>query len=185
MGWADSIAKVLSSNKPKTKKALVLSRAKKDTPGEKQDKKPRSYDFEIDGKEAESEEESTQAPKKKKDKLKERLKMIEMREIPLPTDPEEKELRKIATKAVVQFFNAVNIQQKKLEVEIKKAGPLDHKKDAVYTKIDKRTFLDILKNEKPSSDTKTTIKEEEIKEEGSNEVNSKPSGWSVLRHSLL
>ncbi|VVC90568.1 unnamed protein product [Leptidea sinapis] len=28
-GWADSLAKILSSNKPKNKKTLVLSRAKK------------------------------------------------------------------------------------------------------------------------------------------------------------
>jgi len=29
-GWADSMAKILGSNKPKNKKTLILSRAKKD-----------------------------------------------------------------------------------------------------------------------------------------------------------
>ena len=53
-GWADSIAKILGSNKPKNKKTLVLSRAKKlaDVVKKEKEEKP---SFEVVGEEEESE----------------------------------------------------------------------------------------------------------------------------------
>lgn len=46
-GWADSVAKILKSNKPKGKKTLVLSKAKKLTDPHTQ--KPKPLDFQIAG----------------------------------------------------------------------------------------------------------------------------------------
>lgn len=53
-GWADSIAKILGSNKPKNKKTLVLSRAKKLADVEKKEKEEKPS-FEVVGEEEESE----------------------------------------------------------------------------------------------------------------------------------
>lgn len=46
-GWVDSISKILKTNKPKGKKTLVLSKAKKLTDVKKE--KPKDPEFQIDG----------------------------------------------------------------------------------------------------------------------------------------
>lgn len=73
-GWADSIAKILGSNKPKNKKTLVLSRAKKlaDIVKKEKEEKP-SFEVVGDKEKSEikpdislSEQAETQPPAKKK-----------------------------------------------------------------------------------------------------------------------
>ncbi|KAJ8948098.1 hypothetical protein NQ318_008451 [Aromia moschata] len=60
----------------------------------------------------------------------------------------ERTLQKIATKGVVQLFNAVKIQQKEVDDKLKEAGPLEAKKEKVMKNLDKRAFLDVLMGEK-------------------------------------
>lgn len=50
VGWADSISKILKSKKPKRKKSLVLSKAKKLTDLPKTEQKPVGFQIEtVDG----------------------------------------------------------------------------------------------------------------------------------------
>lgn len=71
-GWADSVAKILGSSKPKNKKTLVLSRAKKfsEVIKKEQDEKP-SFEVigdtqeEKDDKEVKVEVETAEPPSKK------------------------------------------------------------------------------------------------------------------------
>lgn len=55
-------------------------------------------------------------------------------------------------RAVVQLFNAVKQQQTDIETQLKKAGPLDRKREQVFKKIDKHEFLDKLMGETKSAD---------------------------------
>jgi len=164
-GWADSMAKILGSNKPKNKKTLILSRAKKDfevrsivTPTNRQTTKVSApvpvvklnedRDWEDIEEEAPikkskvegNEDESMLSVKaQRKIELQQRKQLREWENIsrvkPDPSSPSEKsrerELVKIATKGVVQLFNAVNLQQKALKDKLHGARQSEFKKDKV------------------------------------------------------
>lgn len=201
-GWADSMAKVLNSKKPKNKRTLVLSKAKKIA-----DKRPierKEYDFQIEGEEVKEEKpddkelvtELIKAKLLEKSKIKDKI--LGLRIKPSVFDRErEKVFKKIATKGVVQLFNAVRGQQKDLEVKLQEAGTLDHKRDHVLNSLNKRAFLDVLmggkgaKSELPDN----PIKDEEIKSEDDEDdadfdeeessKKKKSTAWGVLRDDFM
>lgn len=80
----------------------------------------------------------------------------------------ERLLSKIATKGVVQLFNAVRNQQKTIEKQIESSGITESKKEKIMKKFDKRTFLDNLMGQ-----TKSVVVDE-------NTQDNKPK-WSALR----
>lgn len=168
---------------------MVLSRAKKNKPAGK-DKLQSDFGFEVDGEIKEEnpndEELETSLKQAKNQKL-------ELRVKPSWKDIErERALRKIATKGVVQLFNAVRIQQKDLQNQLKEAGPLDSRKEAVLNNMNKRKFLDVLMTGKraKSEHVDNPIKSENVKEEndGSDDDrgnDNKKSEWNVLRDDFM
>ncbi|XP_011193448.2 RRP15-like protein [Zeugodacus cucurbitae] len=189
-GWADCIAKVLNTSKPKTKKTLVLSRAKKIKPGDKLKSKGSDYGFEVEG-----EEKTDVKPIKEEidDQIKHRKNVpLELRVKPSWKDIErERILRKVATRGVVQLFNAVRIQQKDIQQQLDAAGPLDSRKDAVLNNISKRKFLDVLMsgNRAKSEAVDNAVKNEDSSDEddqmSSTTHKKKKSEWSVLREDFM
>ncbi|XP_044729799.1 RRP15-like protein [Chrysoperla carnea] len=191
LGWADSIAKVLKTNKPKGKKTLVLSKAKKLTDlKRKVPEKDEDPGFEIEGEvkeekpEPEIKEEKVVGPPRKKKK---ELPSFRVKPDVLGRN-REKTLQKIATRGVVQLFNAVRTQQKDIAVKLKEAGPLERKREKVLKNIDKRAFLDVLMGNSKSESVDNPVKsdEDEIKDENNsdkrNQEKSKTgSTWDVLR----
>lgn len=199
VGWANTFAKVLQQEKPKNKKYLVLSRAKKLT--EKKvdiDDGKKALTFEIDGKNGDDDEVDSNGelkPSKEDIELailaqKDRNnKLNELRVKPSAMDRDrERAFKRIATKGVVQLFNAVRSQQKDLVDKLEKAGPLDHKRDAVLNNINKRQFLDVLMGGKraKSENIDNPVKEEIFKDEpDADDGTAKPSQWSVLRDDFM
>ncbi|KAJ3647622.1 hypothetical protein Zmor_019489 [Zophobas morio] len=178
-GWADSIAKILKTNKPKGKKTLVLSKAKKLTDTKKT--KTKSAGFEVataDGdvkeEQVEVEDERIEETQPRKKRKKE-LPNLRVKPNVLEKD-RERTLAKIATRGVVQLFNAVKTQQKDISKKLEEAGPLEVRKEKVLKNIDKRAFLDVLMGGK--SHTEDTDKEKES-------VKGGDSTWSVLRDDFM
>lgn len=197
-GWADAMSKILRSTKPKGKKNVVLAKAKKlsqiaattETANAKQD-----YGFEIENKDDEEDVKPNvdeldvkpnveeldvkpiTVPLKKRDRLAEgkvKPTLLTNREL-------ERALSKIATKGVVQLFNAVRQQQKTLHGRIKEAKGSIVREDKVLKSIDKRAFLDVLMGAAPSEKVENYVEtktEKEVKEE-------EPATWSVLRDNFL
>ncbi|CAG4954254.1 unnamed protein product [Parnassius apollo] len=181
-GWADSVAKILGSSKPKNKKTLVLSRAKKHSEIIKKDKDEKPA-FEVVGdseqtKNEERKEElvSSEPPIKKKRHEKS---TIRLKPNILEKD-RERLLTKIATKGVVQLFNAVRNQQKTLEKELNK-DLTESKKEKILKKFDKRAFLDTLMGQTKSIvvDVQTQSLKNEVKTE-----EEKPK-WNALRDDFM
>lgn len=87
----------------------------------------------------------------------------------------ERLLAKIATKGVVQLFNAVRNQQKTFEKELSKDVP-EGKKEKILKKFDKRAFLDTLMGQSKSINVEEQTKplKDEVKAE------EKPR-WNALR----
>lgn len=201
-GWANTFAKVLQQKKPKDKKYLVLSKATKLADRKEKSDTKKETSFEIAGKEDKSSDEEEDVKpdiedaKPSKDLLELALierkekdhKLLELRVKPHSMDRErERSYKRIATKGVVQLFNAVRSQQRDLVDRLEKAGPLDHKRDEVLNNINKRQFLDMLmggKRAKSENIDNPVKNEEDIKPED-NENSSRPSQWSVLRDDFM
>lgn len=88
-------------------------------------------------------------------------------------------MSKIATKGVVQLFNAVTTQQKDIDQKLQEAGPLDVKRDKVMRNIDKRTFLDVLMGEKSQN------VEETVKKINKGQKTKTEPAWNVLRDDFM
>lgn len=204
-GWANTFAKVLQQEKPKNKKYLVLSRAKKRSEKiEDTESTKKALTFEIAGKKSGEDESGTDEDEAHIGDLKpstedlelailaqkeRNSKLNELRVKPSVLDRErERAFKRIATKGVVQLFNAVRSQQRELVDRLEKAGPLDHKRDAVLNNINKRQFLDVLMGGKraKSENIDNPVKEETIKDEPSADDGvARPSQWSVLRDDFM
>eukprot|EP00099_Drosophila_melanogaster_P022813 NP_650405.2 uncharacterized protein Dmel_CG3817 [Drosophila melanogaster] len=204
-GWADSIQKVLKTTKPKTQKKTVLARAKKSQAAvrfqkDAANKKP-GFDFEIEKADVKEEDEGDnhEDEKPQASALDATLTKQQRKNVPLQLrvkpsfrDMErERTLRKVATRGVVQFFNAVRIQQKDLQQQLEEAGPLDSRQDAVLNNINKRKFLDVLMSGKRAKSTPVdnAVKKEEQETDDDDEdkgsSGKKKSEWSVLREDFM
>ncbi|KAL7306520.1 hypothetical protein TKK_0001217 [Trichogramma kaykai] len=181
-GWADAMKKVLKTNKPKKKKTIVLSKAKKINEVKVQPKKDVS--FEIEGGDEKVKVETSKDIKTEtnlKDiQNKAKKKVLGIRKKPSALDRNrEKRLQRMATNGVVQLFNAVRKQQKEIEDKLEEAGPREGKRDKALKEISRKKFLDVLMGAKnnESKNENTTEDIQEIKEEN-NEGDKKC--WSVL-----
>ena len=195
-GWADVMAKILKSAKPKGKKSVVLAKAKKLSQmsvAEKSEDLKGNLDFEIEG---EIKEEDDVKPKveelnlkpstsEKISKLRQRQRLAEGRVKPSILQRErERALSKIATKGVVQLFNAVRQQQKDINSKLKEAKGSFRKEEKILKSLDKRTFLDTLMGNATSERVENLVRtkeEPDVKEE----YHDKPATWSVLRDNYL
>lgn len=182
-GWADAMRKILETKKPKRKKTIVLSKAKRLCDiKEKEDKESSLFDIEKVKEEVKSqeikEEEDVKKPQLKEKKLGIRVK-------PSIMDRErERTLQKIATKGVVQLFNAVKQQQGEINKKLSEAGPLERKREQVLRSIDKTKFLDVLMGGSKSISVDNDVKNEE-QENKKLEKKKDNETWSVLREDFV
>ncbi|KAK0181710.1 hypothetical protein PV327_003973 [Microctonus hyperodae] len=181
-GWADVFQKILKTNKPKKKKTLVLSRAKKLSEVVPKEVKP-PLPFDVDGEVVNEEvkketiEKSTVEDSQSKKSGK---KHPTLRTKPSISDRgRERILQKIATKGVVQLFNAVKQQQTMLEKKLIEAGPLERKREQVLKSIDKRAFLDVLMGGSKSIPVANEKSETKTEEKSDEKV------WSVLHDDFV
>jgi len=172
-GWADAMSKVLNigKNAKDKDKPLLLSKAKLDV-NEIIDPEKRSL-----------EKASVRRAKKKvlaemgrtkPDIVKDKLK--------------EKRLSKMATRGVVQLFNAVRDQQKTLKTSLNKAGLSTTKRDKVFKNLDKDAFLDVLSGKNKSvavNNSKVSIQNGHHKKPKIEEKEDDSGTWSVLKDNFM
>lgn len=155
-GWADAMSKILGRPATTTTKPIVLSRSK-------------AYKKAKDAQKEETVKKQNLAQEK-------RIKVNMGREIPQPLKKDfERNLVKIATRGVVQLFNAVEKRQKLREDMLKEAGGSERKREKAEASFSKGEFLDMLKGGYANTDTeprKMTSEKE------------KPA-WSVLKDNFM
>ncbi|XP_029163621.1 RRP15-like protein [Nylanderia fulva] len=183
-GWADAMQKILRTNKPKRKKTIVLAKAKKLCDVKIKEK---TEDFEIDGikneTKIEADVETGEPTVRTKQRIKE--KSLGIRVKPSITDRErERMLQKIATRGVVQLFNAVKQQQTAIDKKLSEAGPLERKREQVLKSIDKNAFLDILMGGSKSIPLDNTVKSEALVKQTNNK-DKDDKMWDVLRDDFV
>ncbi|XP_013771713.1 RRP15-like protein [Limulus polyphemus] len=193
-GWADAIAKVLGSCSSKKKNNVVLCKAKKDVEFAEVISKERKNEVQVvneKGTITQSEKLPTKQPKKrisdeKRDILeRKRQKLLWEnmgRQKPDVTKKEqERALARIATRGVVQLFNAVQQHQKKVGKKLKAAGGTEVKKEKALKSLTKGDFLDMLKGYKSEKPNNLEVSEKKSLQ------NSHSGGeqWSILRDDFM
>ncbi|KAG5681510.1 hypothetical protein PVAND_010936 [Polypedilum vanderplanki] len=195
--WAGSISKILNSDK-----SVVLSKAKKIEDVEKK-KEKKSYTFEIDGKQKDKDsdaevttEEKIKERKKRKEKRENKIKVFNLRLKPSIADLDrERTFRKIATRGVVQLFNAVKSANANLNKKLETVK-IDSKRDEIIkSKETKKDFLDTLMTgpRARSELVDKEVKKEKMEEDSSDNIsddddednNAKKSSWNALRDDFM
>ena len=97
----------------------------------------------------------------------------------------EKALSRIATKGVVQLFNAVRDHQKDMKVKLKEAGGSFRKQEKVYKSLDKGSFVEMLTGKKMSKSAAEGPSSKKAKIEVKDEEPSENSTWSILRDDYM
>jgi len=187
-GWADVMQKILKTKKPKKKKTIVLSKAKKLT--EVKPKEPvENVPFEIETEDGSRKKEPLLKTEKTEPDdgtpAKRRKKEVQLgiRVKPSIRDRErERMLQKIATKGVVQLFNVVKQQQTEIDRKLEEVGPLERKREQVMKSIDKRAFLDVLMGGSKSIPIDDPAKCKKVEK---NEDDKTDKVWSVLRDDFV
>ena len=185
-GWADAMAKVLAIGKNTEKTVSILSKAKKDNVNKKVKEKIAEPGSGEEGEGGAVTEEKyiplsvRKARKKEVDSI--------GRKMPNILDKHaEKALAKVATRGVVQLFNAVRDHQKDVSTKLKEAGGSFRRQEKVYQNIDKNSFVELLTGGKPSANPSEPPakrqKSEEVKEE--EDCTSQQSSWNILRDDFM
>lgn len=150
-GWSDSMAKILQINVKSNN--FILSKAKKDRDivieKNKSDEDPDNDLLVVDDKGEtkklqEDSDESDEVEVKKSSKKKSKRIKPERRS----TWDRESELNALATKGVVQLFNAVNQHRKLISNSLESSGKTERKRDKALSKFSADTFMDILSTSK-------------------------------------
>ncbi|KAK9293975.1 hypothetical protein QLX08_011268 [Tetragonisca angustula] len=190
-GWADVMQKILQTKKPKRKRTIVLSKAKKLCDIKKKNDEEEQLPFEIEKvkREMKTEESEEVENDNQKPRLKERRKETNLgiRVKPSIMDRErERTLQKIAIRGVVQFFNAVKQQQDEISKKLSDAGPSERKREQVLKSIDKTAFLDVLMGGSKSILVDNDVKNETHKNEKHEKKKKKNKEiWNVLRDDFV
>ncbi|XP_075540946.1 RRP15-like protein [Dermacentor variabilis] len=157
--WADVLGKLLHTKAPRTK-TPILFKAKKD--GQQRRQKPATV-LEIVGDGGEVKEQETQklpdepeflSKRELRERKEKKRQWEEMSRTKPVHDEVEKRLRSIATRGVVQLFNAVKTHQKEVDEKLRAAGQSETKRDKVLKSFSKGAFLDMLKEKKEKSSDK-------------------------------
>ncbi|XP_067992757.1 RRP15-like protein [Melanerpes formicivorus] len=126
-GWADAMAKVLNKKIPQNK-STILAKNKK---VEKERQKLKQERMEK---------------KMKLDKKREWEMMCRVKPDVVKDRETERNLQRIATRGVVQLFNAVRTHQKKVDEKVKKAGSSLRQRAKLMSSVSKKDFINVLRN---------------------------------------
>ncbi|XP_064623022.1 RRP15-like protein isoform X2 [Lineus longissimus] len=174
-GLADVLAKILT--KKTAQSNVILSKGKSDRLIQKDRSKKKSEEEGADQNESSFQ---IKTAKQMKKQLWEEMGRVK----PDITKKEhERNLQRIATRGVVQLFNAVKKQQKLIEDRLKEAGSTT-KKSKVLSSMTKGAFLDVLKNTHTAEDKKSEKPGQTFSKVNLNSGDEKPT-WSVLRDDFM
>jgi hypothetical protein len=164
-GWADAMAKILNKKTPKSKPTILI----KNKELEKEKEKLKQERLEK---------------RKQLDKKREWEMMCRVKPDVVKDKETERNLQRIATRGVVQLFNAVQKHQKNVDEKVKEAGGSMRKRAKLISTVSKKDFISVLRgmdgntNQKSSTGKTPIDKQTKVKsEEG--------PGWTILRDDFM
>lgn len=163
-GWADAMAKILNKKTPSSKPTILT----KNKELEKEKEKLKQERLEK---------------RKQLDKKREWEMMCRVKPDVVKDKETERNLQRIATRGVVQLFNAVQKHQRNIGEKVKEAGGSIRKQAKLMSTVSKKDFISVLRgmdgtNENSSAGKNSKARQTEVKsEEG--------PGWKILRDDFM
>ena len=184
-GWADAMAKVLAMGKNTDKPVSVLSKAKKDNVGKSKTKPVQKETLETNEASSDSDAEEDvpepHVPISVRRAKKREIDAVCRVKPDITKRGSERSLAKIATRGVVQLFNAVREQQKSVKVKLKEAGN-SRNREKILKNLDKDGFLAVLEGKRPTEGPVNKRPKVELKEEDDEQD---VSTWSALKEDFM
>ncbi|XP_051720875.1 RRP15-like protein isoform X2 [Ctenopharyngodon idella] len=159
-GWAEAMAKVLGKKTPESKPSILLKNKELDKI---------------------KEEEKKERLKRKKQIEKKRAweNMCRVKPDVVRDREHERNLQRIATRGVVQLFNALKKHQKNVDERMKEVGGSERKKSKILSSVSKKDFIDVLRGADVAR--ASTVK----KEKQPVNVKVENPSWSVLKDDFM
>ncbi|NP_080317.3 RRP15-like protein [Mus musculus] len=163
-GWADAMAKILNKKTPKSK-ATILTKNK-----------------ELE-KEKEKLKQERLEKRKQLDKKREWEMLCRVKPDVVKDKEAERNLQRIATRGVVQLFNAVQKHQRNVGEKVKEAGGSVRKRAKLMSTVSKKDFISVLRGMDGTSRNSPAGKSPKARQ---TEVKSEESpGWKILRDDFM
>ncbi|XP_015266486.1 PREDICTED: RRP15-like protein [Gekko japonicus] len=164
-GWADAMAKVLNKTVPKSKRTILVKNKARD-------------------KEREREKQERLEKRRQLDKKREWEAMCRVKPDVVKDRETERNLQRIATRGVVQLFNAVRKHQRNVEEKAKEAGTSDRKRAKLISSVSKRDFINVLRGMEGTEVEQNTIRKSLKSKQGDAKSEEGPA-WSILRDNFM
>ncbi|KAG8518184.1 RRP15-like protein [Galemys pyrenaicus] len=160
--WADAMAKILNKKTPKSKPTILVKNKKLEKEKEKLKQ--------------ERLEKRAQLDKKREWEMMCRVKPDVVRD-----KETERNLQRIATRGVVQLFNAVQKHQKNVDEKVKAAGGSVRKRAKLISTVSKKDFISVLRG----MDGEKSSPGKNPKAKQSTEEAEEGPGWTILRDDFM
>ncbi|GLD48562.1 RRP15-like protein, partial [Lates japonicus] len=125
-GWAEAMAKILGKKTPESKSSILVKNKELDKMKERERLEQLERKKQVDKRRA-----WEMLCREKPDTVKDR--------------ETERALQRIATRGVVQLFNAVRKHQKTIDEKVKEVGGSERKKAKILSSVSKKDFIDVLR----------------------------------------
>ncbi|XP_078085896.1 RRP15-like protein [Mustelus asterias] len=164
-GWADAMAKILRKTVPGSKPTILAKNKEKQ-------------------KEKEKRKQAMLEKRKQLDKKKEWEQMCRVKPDVYQDRETERSFQKVATRGVVQLFNAVRKHQTSVDEKIKEAGGSERKRAKLLSSVSKKDFISVLRgsgqnvHQNSAERTANGGKQIKIKSEDS-------AAWNILRDDFM
>ncbi|XP_072436864.1 RRP15-like protein isoform X1 [Chiloscyllium punctatum] len=164
-GWADAMARILNKKVPGDK-PTILAKNKENL------------------KEKEKRKQAMLEKMKQLDKKKEWEQMCRVKPNVAEDQETERAFQKIATRGVVQLFNAVRKHQTNVDKKIKEVGGSEQKRAKLLSSVSKKDFIDVLRGSEVNvrqglaARPVDNVKKVKVKSEDS-------AAWNILRDDFM
>lgn len=163
-GWADAMAKILNKKTPKSKPTILTKNKELE-------------------KEKEKEKQERLEKRKQLDKKREWEMLCRVKPDVVKDKEAERNLQRIATRGVVQLFNAVQKHQRNVGEKVKEAGGSIRKRAKLMSTVSKKDFISVLRGMDGTSENSPAGKNSKAREA---EVKMEENpGWKILRDDFM
>ncbi|XP_066467803.1 RRP15-like protein [Tiliqua scincoides] len=164
-GWADAMAKVLNKKVPKSQPTILL----KNKVCEKERKKEKQERLEK---------------RRQLDKKREWEMMCRVKPDVAKDRDSERNLQRIATRGVVQLFNAVRKHQRNVDEKMKEAGSSERKRAKLISSVSKRDFINVLRG-MDGTEVEQNVARKSLKNKQGQPKSEEGPAWSILRDDFM
>ncbi|XP_058880292.1 RRP15-like protein isoform X1 [Acipenser ruthenus] len=159
-GWAEAMARILLKKTPESKTAILLKNK------------------ELEKVKAKEKQERLER-RKQVDKKRQWEMMCRVKPDVVTDRETERNFQRIATRGVVQLFNAVRKHQTNIDEKVKETGGSERKRAKLLSSVSKKDFIDVLRGNKSEKQSKAEKgKQVEVKSEDK-------TSWNILRDDFM